>query len=524
MNHLSIPAIAPGKEARPRTRRSLWAIPVMAALILRPSTAAQALVQIDVNASRVIHTMAGGAGASWHAMGPAAYWYKDLNRNNRNSRGSGWGGNPPLEYKAAWDDLRRHARWLGLDFIRVEVSMRMYEPERGRFDWDNDEMRTLYKILDICKELHTDVFLTEMWQDVDWNAFPAAGRLQSAPRSVPDFAVGVGALLEHLVKDRGYNSIRWFCITNEPGMDWGWWNGPDGRATTIIPALHAVRSELDRRGLSGVALSGPDWSLYDQHPEFNFDDKSLGAHDAHDYSFTADAGMERLWADRAHARRIPFFLSEFGSSAGGEPSNDPTTRSPASYANQLVNAEKVIDGLNAGVDGFNRWSFTNRGDLDGAWQLVRTFDSQKWDYFKRVTPEPVPYYSYGILTRFMASHSAVLETRGQEAGITAAALRSPKGNLTIYVLNHSGATRQLNIAVSGLQGTRTLHKYQVEAGPVGKPGYRMNPLRLFRISPESGQVSDELPGQSITVYSTYKLMEDDPGITVEGATKVTNSQ
>jgi hypothetical protein len=234
--------------------------------------------------------------------------------------------------------------------------------------------------------------------------------------------------------------------------------------------------------------------------------------------------MERLWADRAHARRIPFFLSEFGSSAGGEPSNDPTTRSPASYANQLVNAEKVIDGLNAGVDGFNRWSFTNRGDLDGAWQLVRTFDSQKWDYFKRVTPEPVPYYSYGILTRFMASHSAVLETRGQEAGITAAALRSPKGNLTIYVLNHSGATRQLNIAVSGLQGTRTLHKYQVEAGPVGKPGYRMNPLRSFRISPESGQVSDELPGQSITVYSTYKLMEDDPGITVEGATNVTNSQ
>jgi len=36
------------------------------------------------------------------------------------------------------------------------------------------------------------------------------------------FAVGVGALLEHLVKDRGYTSIRWFCMTNEPGMGWGW--------------------------------------------------------------------------------------------------------------------------------------------------------------------------------------------------------------------------------------------------------------------------------------------------------------
>jgi hypothetical protein len=229
----------------------------MAALILRPSTAAQALVQIDVNASRVIHTMAGGAGASWHAMGPAAYWYKDLNRNNRNSRGSGWGGNPPLEYSAAWDDLRRHARWLGLDFIRVEVSMRMYEPERGRFDWDNDEMRTLYKILDICNELHTDVFLTEMWQDVDWNAFPAAGRLQSAPRSVPDFAVGVGALLEHLVKDRGYNSIRWFCITNEPGMDWGWWNGPDAEAALdVVENVCAAPPQSFRL----YTRSAPNWT------------------------------------------------------------------------------------------------------------------------------------------------------------------------------------------------------------------------------------------------------------------------
>ena len=59
--------------------------------------------------------------------------------------------------------------------------------------------------------------------------------------------------------------------------------------------------------------------------------------------------------------------------------------------------------MNVGVDGFNRWSFTNRGDLDGQWQLVRTFDTNTWQYFKRVAPEPVPYFSYGILTRFLAS-------------------------------------------------------------------------------------------------------------------------
>ena len=477
--------------------------------------AAQAPVRVDVNAGRVVHTMAGGAGASWHAMGPAAYWYKNLNRANRSARGSGWGGNPPLEYADAWDDLRRHAQWLGLDFIRVEVSMRMYEPERGRFDWDNDEMRTLYKILDICRDLHADVFLTQMWQDVEWNAFPTAGRLQSAPKSVPEFAEGVGALVEHLVKDRGYSSIHWLCISNEPGMDWGWWNGADGHATTIMPALHAVRAALDRRGLSSVALSGPDWGLYDKHAEFDFNDASVGAHDAHDYSFTASAGMERLWAERAHARGVPFFMSEFGDWAGGDALNDATATSPASYANQLVNAEKVIDGLNAGVDGFNRWSFVNRGDLDGAWQLVRTFDPQKWDYFKRVTPELVPYYSYGILTRFLAGHSAVLETQTQTEGIAATAVRSPKGNLTIYVLNHSEVAGPLTVALAGLREPRVLYKYQVGEWTVGTPTYHLNPLRAFHISPDQPELSDQLLGQSITVYSTYMLNEADPGISGE---------
>jgi len=103
--------------------------------------------------------------------------------------------------------------------------MRMYEPERGRFDWDSDEMRTLYRILDICRELHAEVFLTQIVAGRGVECI--SGRGPSGQRSEigAGFAVGVGALLEHLVKDRGYTSIRWFCMTNEPGMGWGWWNG-----------------------------------------------------------------------------------------------------------------------------------------------------------------------------------------------------------------------------------------------------------------------------------------------------------
>ena len=74
------------------------------------------------------------------------------------------------------------ARWLGLDFIRIEMDMKMYEPERREFTWQSDDMQALYRVLDHCQENGVDVFLTQMWADVQWNAIPGVNRLQT-PRS-----------------------------------------------------------------------------------------------------------------------------------------------------------------------------------------------------------------------------------------------------------------------------------------------------------------------------------------------------
>ncbi len=508
--------------------RAQW-VAVSAALLLYllvfgPNARAQAgngpvspAAEIRIDTATVKHTMAGGAGASWHAMGPTAYWYKDLipGKVNRNSRGSGWGGNPPLAYTEAWEDLRHHARWLGLDFVRVEIDMRMYEPERGKFDWQNDQMQTLYRILDYCQNNEADVFFTQMWADVDWNAFEGPGRLQSAPKSVDDFAQGLGTLMEHLIKAKHYTCIRWLCLVNEPGFQWSWWQGADGLPVSLMPALHAVRAELDKRGVA-VGLAGPDWSAMGQNtPEFDFNDTVIAAFDAHNYGYFPGTNRQKLWADKAHARGIPFFQSEFGDWAGDDPFTNRATVAPKSYPNQLVNAEKVIQGINVGVDGFNRWSFTNRGDLDGEWQLVRTFDTNSWQYLKRVAPEPVPYFTYGILTRFMAKHSSVLPVEANNSDLIAAALRSPKGNLTIYVLNKSDAEETITVRLANQHSACTLYKYQVSESAVGDPNFQMNPLETIEVSSSNANVADKLPRMSITVYSTYKLTQSDPGITAD---------
>jgi hypothetical protein len=225
----------------------------------RPSS-----VSVSVDTGTVLNTMRGGIGASWHAI-EEAILYSDSPHpvfGNKSHGGSGWGAYPPAEDAAAWQQIDRHARWLGLDWNRVELEQRIYEPQREQFTWDNREMRILYRILDWCETNKADVFLQQMWGNVAWNTFPEwrddpAGRVHSGPASMDDFAEGLARLVEHLVRTKGYTCIRWLSINNEPNGAWSWWQRPPNRLMPLRPGLAAVRKALDARGLH-TPLSGPD--------------------------------------------------------------------------------------------------------------------------------------------------------------------------------------------------------------------------------------------------------------------------
>lgn len=481
------------------------------------------MAQIHVNAGRTVHTMASGIGASWHALSreiPLENERYAYPAREENPRGSAWGGNPPVADTRGWNQIEAHARWLGLDFLRVEIDQRMYQPERDRFDWDNDEMQALYRILDAAERLGADVFLQQMWRHVEWNAWPGVHPLISAPRSLEEHARGLATLVERLLGQQYDGCIRWLSIANEPpGGTWGyWWEYGDapapGDLTPITPALAALRRELDSRGID-LPLSGPDWTDQPPFPEGEIDfDAHLGAYDVHTYKGLDAAGQRVVarWADWAREKGKPFLLTEFGNMGLGWGGDDP---GPASYAAVLSNAEVVIRALNVGVDGLNRWSFTNRGDLDGQWQLVRTWDRERKSFLEEIRPEPVPYYGYGMLTRFVAKGSRVVECRvdAPTTGLLAAAVVSPGGRVTVLLLNASGedvaASVETQAAPPGM-----LSLYQVEESRLG-PGFRMDPLR--EASP-AGPIPLTLPARSVSVLTGFGLKHEDDGIAVEGET------
>jgi hypothetical protein len=493
-------------------------------------------VHVAVDATRVVNTMRGGLGASWHAIEEPIPVSEKPHPvfSNKSHGGSGWGGYPPAEDNAAWAQIDRHARWLGLDWNRVEFEQRIYEPERGRFSWENPEMRILYRILDWCERNKADVFLQQMWGNVGWNSFPEwrddpVTRVHSGPLSMQDFGEGLATLVEHLVKTRHYTCIRWLCINNEPNGGWSWWEAPPNRPLPLKPGLVAVRQALDRRGLT-IPLSGPDLTggVPDLDPKkFDFHEL-LGAYDFHSYDENFDFlskgqmlrfdGNTAAWAAWAHSQGKPLFMSEFGTMANGWGEAHP---GPGSYDSVLKDCELVVRRLNAGADGFNRWSFINRGDLDGQWQFIETWDHQAGRLLRNYTPHPNTYFGVGLLSRFTAKRSAVLACRveggkfEQWPRVFATALRSPKGQLTLAIVNDAPEAFEVDLDLGGLAKAVRMYRYGITEQERDRSDVQIAPQQEFRLSARETRWRDRLAARSLTVYSTYKLAHAAPGIIAE---------
>jgi hypothetical protein len=297
----------------------------------------------------------------------------------------------------------------------------------------------------------------------------------------------------------------------------------------LRPGLAAARQALDRAGIK-VPLSGPDWTdLPALKPEQIDFDEFIGAYDLHSYYARFDwhkAGgypmaeaLKRLaaWRQWASDRKKPLFLSELGTMIYGWRANHP---GPSTYEAGIKDAELVVRALNAGVDGFNRWSFVNRGDLDGIWQMINTWDAQTKTVRNHITPCANAYFMYGLISRLTAKHSAVApcmvdgaQIDGQDR-LFAAALISPKGNLTWIVVNDAPREWAASFSLKRYRGN-ALFKYQVAGDLRAVANPRIAPAGKVDLRETGGLFTAVLPPMSLTIYTSYELAHEEPGITAE---------
>jgi hypothetical protein len=195
---------------------------------------------------------------------------------------------------------------------------------------------------------------------------------------------------------------------------------------------------------------------------------------------------------------------------------------PRSFEAVLSNAEKILRGINAGVDGFSRWSFLNRGDLDGQWQLVRTWNSQAGSFLTHAETEPIPFYGYAMLTRFTAKHSEVLPCQWQlqtnataPPRIFAAALRSPRSQLTLILANRETRAIDTHIRWQGLGREIVFHRYELTEKALQDPGFKLSSAGQVGLSAKQPEFSNRMPPRSMVVFTTYNLNSEEPGIISE---------
>jgi len=356
---------------------------------------------------------------------------------------------------------------------------------------------------------NADVFLQQMWMNVEWNSFPGIHPLVSAPKNLDDFAIGIATLVEFLTREKGYSCIKYFCMTNEPpGGTWGyWWEYGDNEGN-ITEAWARLKEEFDNREIA-IPISGLDWTDMPLFDEDKFDFTiHFGAIDIHSYYGVTEEGEENLkkWADWAHQQGKPFFLTEYGNMNLGWGGNDPNQKM---FKAALSNASDVLRDMHAGVDAFNRWSYVNRGDLDGQWQLVKTYDFEKNDYLEDVLPEPEAYYGFGIISRFLSKYSSVVscEVQASDSVLMCNAVISPGGKISVFLVNKSAENLQvqLNFKDSPING---LSLFQVSKEIVHKPGFQLSSLKSY----SGKKVTVSLPPESISTLSQNVLTPDQKGI------------
>jgi hypothetical protein len=136
-------------------------------------------------------------------------------------------------------------------------------------------------------------------------------------------------------------------------------------------------------------------------------------------------------------------------------------------------------------------------------------------------PHANSYFCLGLLSRFTAKNSAVLATRvaggklGEWQRVFCAAFRSPQGNLTLALLNDGPADFELKLALPGLPKPARFYRYRYGEAEYDRADVRISPQLEFSPGAGAAQWQDTLPRRSLTLYSTYRLEHEMPGVIQE---------
>lgn len=403
-------------------------------------------------------------------------------------------------------------------------------------DFESDQMKALYKLLDYCEKNKIIVILGEWGQP--YKVHDTHLNLQNSFTGAndPKWIDLIVKNLNHLIKVKKYSCIKYYNLVNEPNGDWATTDGDFEQWKEGIEILHkAIKKEgLDKY----ISIIGPDATSFNnrkskykgldwarqtalQIPDL------VSAYDVHDYpskesirsgEFQKTFSELVRFTDSVHKK--PFILGELG--IKGDPSSkkhlgDKFTSvdsqlSVYDYDYGVDMADALIQSINSGFDAIVAWDLDDamhtKDDKGDKYQLKR------WGMFnslgKELTDDKADedlrpwFYTWSIMTRNFASDMKIVKLDNLDidkvratAGITAS------GDVTIAIVNNSDAAANFTIATKDLKLKSKLNKYLYSENkrPVDAKGY---PVPSEKINLKDKNIQVSIPAKSVILYTSYQ--------------------
>lgn len=402
--------------------------------------------------------------------------------------------------EAAWELICARLDKLGVQKVRMMILPGWYEPvndnsdpavtDTEAFTFDSQDFQSVIRYLDACEAHGIEVNLT-VWgvnlgvpQTMDWLAYPTCGDWISAPTDHAEFAENVSALMNYVLKVKGYTCVKELTLYNEP--DWAYKGENSVVSFEDYEAMcRAVDARLRADGLrDGIKLIlGDDTDTsgsrtVDGNGWFakcltHLTDIADGF-DTHNYAFNGDTKYRNMeaWAQARNryfqqkAAGLQYTHNEFGSNRqqGAYYQTDIDDYERGVFLSQMAEAT-----LNGGSAGMLYWvlhdvNYNNYGDIESARMRLGLFTYADNDWQVR----PI-YHAWGLIMKYTVPGSEVFAVKA-DGEISATTLRSPDRAWTYLVTNATDAPRVVKLTnphAGGEPLSLCVHLYAEESLPLG---------------------------------------------------------
>jgi len=366
--------------------------------------------------------------------------------------------------------IKNRVKWLRLPVARIMMQAKWCYKGAGKFDWDSDEMKALYRHLDVCQSLGTTVFLADWGCELKWLQCPDVAKVDE-----PKYAEIIGTYLDYLLKKRGYTCIKYFIMVNEPNYevkDWNRWKA----------GVKNLFAEFQKRGLDNkVIITGADHANADDWHKRAVEQLQniLGAYDIHRYASEGElrnGGLGKYFLESwqyallkdPKAEGKPLVVGEAG--LWGEGTGSAHNPMHMSYGYGVKMGDYAIQAANAGSWAVLAWMLDDNSHPHFTWGMWMS----KADGLK-LKPW---FYVWSLLCRSFPAGSTIVRTSHSSGDIQILAAyreqnsKSPKKHWSFCLVNRADTPRTIRLRmIEGLRFNMSRYVYSMTSAKTDENGF-----------------------------------------------------